>query len=60
VVAEDVVQTSSYTYLNAKEGSQTYWMAVSKGEVEKGDTLYFSAALEMKNFESKELNKTFD
>jgi len=60
VIVEDVAQTSSYTYLKVKEDDQTYWMAVSKGEIQTGDTLYFSGALEMKNFVSKELKKTFD
>lgn len=60
VVVEEVVQVSSYTYLRVTEGDKEFWMAVTKSGVQKGETVYFMGAVEMKNFESKELNKTFD
>ncbi|MEL4455926.1 GW dipeptide domain-containing protein [Lutimonas vermicola] len=60
VVVKEVQQTSDYTYLFVQESGKEYWMAVSKSEVKEGEKIYFTGAMEMKNFESKELNKVFD
>ncbi len=60
VVAEEVVQTSQYTYIRAKEGNQEFWLAASKMEVGIGTTYYFNGGLPMTKFESKELKRTFD
>lgn len=60
VVVEEVVQVSSYSYLRVKEGPNEFWMAATKSEFQEGETVYFLGAVEMTNFESKELNKTFD
>ena len=60
VIIEEVIQANSYTYLNVKEGTENYWMAVTKMEAKKGETYYYSGGLEMKNFESKDLQRTFD
>jgi hypothetical protein len=59
VTVAEVIQANSYTYLNVNEGKENYWVAVTKREVEIGETYYFTGGLEMKNFESKDLNKTF-
>jgi hypothetical protein len=60
VVVKEVLQASGYTYVLVEEASKEYWMAVSKTEVKPGDKMYYEAAMEMKDFESKELNKVFD
>lgn len=60
VVAKDVVQTSGYTYLLLTEGDKEYWAAVSRFEAEKGKTYYYKTGMEMQNFKSKELNRTFE
>lgn len=60
VTVNEVHQTGGYTYLLVQETSDEYWIAVSKTDVSVGDNLYFVDAMEMQNFESKELNKTFD
>lgn len=60
IVAGDVLQASSYTYILANEKSQQYWIAVSRADVETGKTYYFSESMEMVNFHSKELDRTFD
>ena len=36
------------------------WVATSKTEVKAGDVLYYDEALQMTNFHSKELDRTFD
>ncbi len=60
VQVQEVVQASSYTYLNVKEGDQAYWMAISKKDVKPGQMISYAGGLPMKNFESKELQRTFD
>ncbi len=60
VVVQEAVQVNSYTYLRVKEGDKEYWMAATTFDVKNGETLYYTSAMEMKKFESKELKKTFD
>ncbi len=60
IVVKEVVQTSQYTYLEVTEDDKDFWIAVSKVDVKKGAKLQFDDYLEMKDFESKELNKVFD
>ncbi|MBV2246971.1 MAG: SH3-like domain-containing protein [Lentimicrobium sp.] len=55
----EVLQTRSYTYLQVLENNNKYWIAVALREAKPGDVLYFTDALEMKDFESKDLNRTF-
>lgn len=57
---EEVIDANSYTYLRVTEGSEEYWIATAKQPIEVGMTLNFDGGLEMKEFVSKELNKTFD
>ena len=59
-VIEEVLQATSYTYLSIKEGSETIWIAISKQELEVGQTVSFAAGLEMKNFPSEDLDRTFE
>lgn len=49
-----------YTFLKGEENGNELWIAIREMPVEKGDVYYFSNAMEMKNFESKSLNKTFE
>jgi hypothetical protein len=60
VVAKDILQTSGYTYLLVTEDGKEYWAAVSRFEAEKGKTYYYKEGMEMTNFKSKELNRTFE
>ena len=57
---EEVIQTTSYTYLRANENGQEVWIAVTKMDANAGDVFYYDNALEMIDFESKELNRVFD
>lgn len=59
VAISEVIQTSKYTYFLVEENDNEYWMAVNKREAEKGDVIYYTNPLEMKNFVSKELGRTF-
>lgn len=60
VVVEEAIQVSGYTYMKVKEGGKEYWIAGTTMDVKKGETFYYETAMEMKNFESKELKRTFD
>ncbi|MEW6193904.1 MAG: GW dipeptide domain-containing protein [Bacteroidota bacterium] len=60
VTVQEVIQVTQYTYLRVTEGEKEYWMASPKANFEVGEVLLYDKAMEMKNFESKELNKTFD
>ena len=60
IVAQEVLQATSYTYVKGDENGKEVWMALPKREVELGKTYYFKPDMEMKNFESKDLNRTFE
>ena len=60
VVVQEVVNVTEYTYLRVKEGDKEYWMAAPKAEIKVGEVITYNKAMEMKNFESKELKKKFD
>ncbi len=56
----EVIQSNSYTYLKVKENFGERWVAVSKQEINPGDVYYYNDALQMTNFRSKDLDRTFD
>lgn len=60
VTVEEVIQTTSYTYLRVKEDKVEYWIATVKEDLTVGSRYSFGDALEMVNFKSKELDRTFD
>ncbi len=55
----EVLQTNNYTYLKVREDKEEYWMAIVSAEISTGDVLYYSKAMEMKDFKSRELDRTF-
>lgn len=59
VIIEEVIKANSYTYLRVKEGKVEYWIATIKDDAVVGDKYSFGDALEMNNFTSKELDRTF-
>ena len=59
VTAEEVIQTSNYTYVRVSEAGNENWIAITRAEVKKGDTYYYIPGMEMNDFKSKELNRTF-
>lgn len=60
VKVNEVVQTSNYTYLKVTDNGAENWIAVPSQEAAVGETYYYDQALEMKNFKSKELDRTFE
>ncbi len=59
-VVQEVLQANAYTYLNVRENDVNSWIAVTKREIKTGQTVSFVGGLEMKNFESKDLQRTFE
>jgi phenylpyruvate tautomerase PptA (4-oxalocrotonate tautomerase family) len=59
VTAEVVIQTSNYTYILVSEDDRETWIAIGKREVEEGKSYYYEPGIEMNNFVSKELKRTF-
>lgn len=59
VTVQEVLQTTSYTYLYVKENDSLSWLAVPKMDAQTGHTYYYSEGLPMTEFESKELHRTF-
>jgi hypothetical protein len=59
VTVLEVIQASNYSYLKLKEGGQEYWAAVPRFDAKIGQTYYYNQSMEMKDFESNELKRTF-
>lgn len=59
VTSEEVIQSSNYTYVRVSEDRKDSWIAITRQEVEVGKTYYFEPSIEMANFTSKELKRTF-
>lgn len=57
---KEVIQTTNYTYLRVEKNNQEQWIAIGKMDVKEGATVYFTDGLEMQNFESPELGRTFE
>jgi hypothetical protein len=60
IVAKEVLQARQYTYVLADNGDSTYWLAIPTAEIEVGKTYYHAPGMLMLNFESKDLERTFD
>lgn len=58
-VVKEVLQAGGYTYLNVTEKRKDTWLAVPGMQATKGDKLSYSGGMEMNDFHSKELNRTF-
>ena len=56
---KEILQTTKYTYFQVAENDNEYWIAVTKREAKEGDIIYYTNPLEMNNFVSKELGRTF-
>lgn len=59
VVVEEVFQTSGYTYLLNKTENGSQWLATVKVDAKVGEIYYYQGGIEMKDFKSTELDRTF-
>jgi hypothetical protein len=60
VTVVDKIDAKGYSYLQVSENDNIFWIAVPRMEVEKGEKLYFSQAMEMQDFTSETIDKTFE
>ncbi len=60
VKVEEKMDASSYSYLKVLENNNSYWIAVPQMEVKPGETIVFSKFMEMKDFKSETLKRTFE
>jgi hypothetical protein len=60
VTVEEKIDASNYSYLKVNENNNSYWIAVPQMEVKSGDVLVYSKYMEMRDFKSETLNKTFE
>jgi len=60
VTIKEALDATAYSYLLVTEGEKEYWIAVPLTKVEIGKTYSYEGGTEMKNFESKDLKRTFD
>jgi hypothetical protein len=58
-VVLEVIQTTMYTYLHVEEKDGDKWLALPGMEAKANETYYYTGGMEMNNFESKELGRTF-
>jgi len=58
-IVVDKMDAGSYSYLQLKENNNFYWIAVPTMEIENGESIYFSQYMEMIDFKSETLNRTF-
>jgi hypothetical protein len=57
---EETMDSGGYTYMKVSEGGKNYWIAATKIAVKRGDTISFTQEMQMHNFKSKTLNRTFE
>lgn len=60
VTVEEKLDTDKYSYLRVKENDEEYWIAISKRDVEIGETYIFTGGIIKKNFQSREYNRIFE
>ena len=59
-IVQEVLHVKEYSYIRVLEEGVEKWIAAPITAVEIGGTYYFDKTMEMKDFESKDLNKSFE
>jgi hypothetical protein len=54
------IPAKGYTYLQVTENKKDFWIAVPTMEIEVGETVYFSRFMIMEDFQSDNIDKSFD
>ena len=60
VTVEEKLDASNYTYLKVNENGKSFWIAVPSMDVKPGEKITFSKFMEMINFKSETLDRTFE
>lgn len=56
----ETMDAAGYTYVNVETATGSVWAALPESNVEVGQEVVLAGGMEMKNFESKTLGRTFD
>lgn len=56
----ETMDAAGYTYVNVETATGSVWAALPESKVEVGQEVVLAGGMEMKNFESKTLGRTFD
>ena len=56
----ETMDSAGYTYVSLDNGGKKIWVAIPQSKVKVGQTVTCQPGMEMKNFTSKTLNRTFD
>lgn len=56
----EVIHGNQYSYMRVVEDMDLRWVAVSRQDISKGETYYYDTQLEMNDFHSREIDRTFD
>ena len=56
----ETMDSGGYTYVCLEKDGKKTWLAVPQMKVAKGSEMSFQPGVEMTNFKSKTLNRTFD
>lgn len=56
----ETMDASGYTYVNVETDTGSVWAAMPESKVEVGQEISLAGGMEMQNFESKSLGRTFD
>jgi len=59
IVIDEVVDGGNYSYIRYTQDGNEYWGAINARPLEVGKTYYYRDAMEMKNFQSKSLDRVF-
>jgi hypothetical protein len=60
VVAKEVLNTDRYTYIKVQEDKAEYWVAISKRDIQIGETYVYEHGLLKQNFYSQEFKRNFE
>lgn len=60
IIVNEFLDGGSYAYIHVNESGNKYWMAIPSMNVKVGETYYYNGGMLMKDFESKQLKRTFD
>jgi hypothetical protein len=60
VLVEEKLDANNYSYLKVSENSNSFWIAVNKMDINPGEYVIFSKFMEMKDFKSESLDRTFE
>ncbi len=59
ITVDEVIQTSTYTYLKFTKDDSEQWLATTSIDAKVGEKYYYEKSMVMENFHSKELNRDF-